>query len=40
MFSIELFAYTAIPEWGGKKLRVNQKEVALRFVAIDRIEES
>ena len=22
LFSIELFAYTAIPEWGGKKLRI------------------
>lgn len=29
MFSIELFAYTAIPEWGGKKLRVPLEDDAI-----------
>jgi Xaa-Pro aminopeptidase len=29
LFSIELFAYTAIPEWGGKKLRVPLEDDAL-----------
>ena len=28
-FSIELFAYTAIPEWGGKKLRVPLEDNAI-----------
>jgi Xaa-Pro aminopeptidase len=29
MFSIELFAYTAIPEWGGKKLRIPLEDDAI-----------
>lgn len=29
MFSIELFAYTAIPEWGGKKLRIPLEDDAV-----------
>lgn len=29
LFSIELFAYTAIPEWGGKKLRVPLEDDAV-----------
>ena len=29
MFSIELFAYTAIPEWGGKKLRIPFEDDAI-----------
>ncbi|MEO1081812.1 MAG: M24 family metallopeptidase [Pseudomonadota bacterium] len=29
LFSIELFAYTAIPEWGGKKLRIPLEDDAL-----------
>jgi Xaa-Pro aminopeptidase len=29
LFSIELFAYTAIPEWGGKKLRVPLEDDAI-----------
>ncbi len=29
LFSIELFAYTAIPEWGGKKLRVPLEDNAI-----------
>ena len=29
MLSIELFAYTAIPEWGGKKLRIPLEDDAL-----------
>jgi Xaa-Pro aminopeptidase len=29
MFSIELFAYTAIPEWGGKKLRIPLEDNAI-----------
>jgi len=29
MFSIELFAYTAIPEWGGKKLRIPIEDDAI-----------
>lgn len=29
MFSIELFAYTAIPEWGGRKLRVPLEDDAI-----------
>jgi hypothetical protein len=27
--SIELFAYTAIPEWGGKKLRIPLEDDAV-----------
>jgi len=29
MFSIELFAYTAIPEWGGRKLRIPLEDDAI-----------
>jgi methionine aminopeptidase len=29
LFSIELFAYTAIPEWGGKKLRIPLEDDAI-----------
>jgi Xaa-Pro aminopeptidase len=29
LFSIELFAYTAIPEWGGKKLRIPLEDDAV-----------
>ncbi len=29
LFSIELFAYTAIPEWGGKKLRIPLEDDAM-----------
>ncbi|MEQ8207188.1 MAG: M24 family metallopeptidase [Woeseia sp.] len=29
LFSIELFAYTAIPEWGGKKLRIPLEDNAI-----------
>lgn len=29
LFSIELFAYTAIPEWGGKKLRIPLEDNAV-----------
>ena len=29
LLSIELFAYTAIPEWGGKKLRVPLEDDAV-----------
>ncbi len=29
MFAIELFAYTAIPEWGGKKLRIPLEDDAI-----------
>ncbi len=29
MFSIELFAYTAIHEWGGKKLRIPLEDNAI-----------
>jgi Xaa-Pro aminopeptidase len=29
LFSIELFAYTAVPEWGGKKLRIPLEDDAI-----------
>jgi hypothetical protein len=29
LLSIELFAYTAIPEWGGKKLRIPLEDDAI-----------
>src|SRR5699024_873636 len=29
LFAIELFAYTAIPEWGGKKLRIPLEDDAI-----------
>jgi hypothetical protein len=29
LLSIELFAYTAIPEWGGRKLRVPLEDDAV-----------
>jgi Xaa-Pro aminopeptidase len=29
MFSIELFAYTPIPEWGGRKLRIPLEDDAI-----------
>jgi hypothetical protein len=29
LFSIELFAYTAIPEWGDKKLRIPLEDDAI-----------
>ncbi|MCB1845450.1 MAG: peptidase M24, partial [Halioglobus sp.] len=29
LFSIELFAYTAIPEWGGRKLRIPLEDDAI-----------
>jgi hypothetical protein len=29
MFSFEYFAYTPIPEWGGKKLRIPIKDDAI-----------
>jgi hypothetical protein len=29
LLSIELFAYTAIPEWGGKKLRIPLEDDAV-----------
>jgi hypothetical protein len=29
LFSIELFAYTPIPEWGGKKLRIPLEDDAV-----------
>ena len=29
LFSIELFAYTAVPEWGGKKLRIPLEDNAI-----------
>jgi hypothetical protein len=29
LFSIELFAYTSIPEWGGSKLRIPLEDDAV-----------
>jgi hypothetical protein len=29
LFSIELFAYTAVPEWGGRKLRIPLEDDAI-----------